>query len=527
MDKCKTCGKLFILGDAKQRYCRMCNVAWLEAKEKEREQKQTALWEEDRKQKQISFEEEIKNQPLINMEDIHLSYPLYIIGNGFDLMHRVQSSYYHFRDSLGKNSSLRFALENGLTPEDIWADFEEALGHPDMNLMASKHIVDMWLDDFGVFTDEDFGAAEYFAAIESAANPIISIVNELQPAFRRWVEKLFVGTGDRPLSKLIKGKCKALCFNYTEFPETLYGIKDICYIHGCRNNKRDRLILGHRPEMGEEMNERSKKVKTYRQAMVEVAQQQVLDLIGEYDEALIKNSKKIIERNRNFFDSLSNIDQIIVIGHSVSPVDWDYFREVNRLVSPGKCWYFGCHGPNDLRNVQLLIHELGIKNYWIFRTDVIWVQANSEFGRTTLVKKNNGLMIRRFKAQDVSVGIHLYNMRIKQGADVRLEVVLPGAVLKVVIIDVHIFVILKNKDILLFGKEDDWRFIRKLESFEYQNLLNRRLNHIFITDRDLTFVYNNRIRRYDLMTGELVDNRAMRNARWKVYSGTDVIKKFV
>lgn len=61
----------------------------------------------------------------------------------------------------------------------------------------------------------------------------------------------------------------------------------------------------------------------------------------------------------------------------------------------------------------MLIHELGIKNYWIFRTDVIRVQENSEFGRTTLVRKNNGLMIRRFKDIDVSGEIQLYNMRIK------------------------------------------------------------------------------------------------------------------
>lgn len=61
----------------------------------------------------------------------------------------------------------------------------------------------------------------------------------------------------------------------------------------------------------------------------------------------------------------------------------------------------------------MLIHELGIKTYWIFRTDVIRVQENSEFGRTTLVRKNNWLMIRRFKDIDVSGEIQLYNMRIK------------------------------------------------------------------------------------------------------------------
>ena len=54
---------------------------------------------------------------------------LFIIGNGLDLMHGVKSSYYSFRDTLGKNNSLRFALETYLNVEDLWADFEDALAH--------------------------------------------------------------------------------------------------------------------------------------------------------------------------------------------------------------------------------------------------------------------------------------------------------------------------------------------------------------------------------------------------------------
>ena len=54
---------------------------------------------------------------------------LFIIGNGFDLMHGVPSSYYNFRDSLGKHSALRETLETNLTPTDLWADFEDSLAH--------------------------------------------------------------------------------------------------------------------------------------------------------------------------------------------------------------------------------------------------------------------------------------------------------------------------------------------------------------------------------------------------------------
>jgi hypothetical protein len=49
---------------------------------------------------------------------------LFIIGNGFDLMHGVKSSYYSFRDTLG-NNSLRFALETYLNVEDLWCPLQK------------------------------------------------------------------------------------------------------------------------------------------------------------------------------------------------------------------------------------------------------------------------------------------------------------------------------------------------------------------------------------------------------------------
>jgi len=59
-------------------------------------------------------------------------------------------------------------------------------------------------------------------AVEAAVNPIINLVNELLPAFRRWVNSLEVGTDDRPLADLIRSDGRVLDFNYTEFVETLY-----------------------------------------------------------------------------------------------------------------------------------------------------------------------------------------------------------------------------------------------------------------------------------------------------------------
>ena len=89
------------------------------------------------------------------------------------------------------------------------------------------------------FFDEDSGAAEYYMALEMAAEPMRSITEELEKKFRRWIEKLEIGTHDRPLKSIFHDD-KVLCFNYTEFVEELYGVSksNVCYIHGCRRKKR-------------------------------------------------------------------------------------------------------------------------------------------------------------------------------------------------------------------------------------------------------------------------------------------------
>ncbi len=109
---------------------------------------------------------------------------LFIIGNGFDLMHGVQSSYYNFGDTLGKNNPLRFALEIYLNVEDLWADFEDALAHIDSGAMFG--VVDMWLDDFDAY-DPDAQAADFFLAVDAATGPAQTITNDLPRRFRMWV----------------------------------------------------------------------------------------------------------------------------------------------------------------------------------------------------------------------------------------------------------------------------------------------------------------------------------------------------
>lgn len=200
------------------------------------------------------------------------------------------------------------------------------------------------------------------------------------------------------------------------------------------------------------------------------------------------------------------------------------------MVSPDAHWYFGIHGLNDLKNAERLKSELLIDKSSLFRIDGIFTKDNDElikYNEEKRAREHKGSQIRKFAEADICVEIENYEMRIRQGDDIRFEVVLPGDVRKVAIIGDCIFVLMGDASVMLFGKVDEeWKFIRPLETLDNHPLINKRLRHIYMTDGDATFVYNNRIKRYDLKTGELIHNRAVSKAKDRKYSGVDVLERF-
>lgn len=111
-------------------------------------------------QRSKSFEENLKEWNLLSLEEMGESVKegsLYVIGNGFDMLHGVRSSYYDFSRTLGKKSSVRFYLEKYLKTDDLWADFEGALGKINIEAMCQPYIIDNFLDINGAY-DEDAGA---------------------------------------------------------------------------------------------------------------------------------------------------------------------------------------------------------------------------------------------------------------------------------------------------------------------------------------------------------------------------------
>lgn len=550
---CKSCGKAFMFREVDRVYlkkdmsvpdiCPLCRKAISERKRREAEQKESQKWQIKKAAEKKEFESRIHTWNVIPVESIipENDRVLYIIGNGFDLMHGVRSSYYSFRDSISKDGSFRLAIDNYITKEDAWADFEDSLAHFKIKAMANRFIVGNALEMTG-FYDEDAGAAEFYMAAENAARPILAVSYDLQRRLRMWVEKLTVGTDDRPLRGMFRNG-KVLNFNYTEFVESLYGVSEenICYIHGCRRKKKfhpkDKLILGHIPGASDEafdFNDDSSPItkNKYKLTVIDAAQEQVMNLLSQSDETLTKRCDAIISAHTYFFDRLNDIESVITIGHSFSPVDYDYFTEiVKRHPEIQKArWYFGCHGLSDLLNLEKLLPLLGLKqsDVFVFRTDTIPVKFKStNHAPTKNVPSKKALSVSENGKWSAKTTGRVFSITEIDSGKTNYEVVFPTGIYDAffALSDEYLFVKIKGLDagIVLFHKESEhWQFICELQNIPNQSLINRRLRGAYLSERDLCLVYNSRVRRYSLKDGALIFNSALRSAATRHYEGKDI-----
>ena len=85
-----------------------------------------------------------------------------------------------------------------------------------------------------------------------------------------------------------------------------------------------------------------------------------------YDDSTTKKCEDIIKNHEDFFDGLSDMEEVFVIGHSLSEVDYPYFEEVR-----SKCdaqWHIGYHSLDDMKRLIALGEVLNLKDVTIFRT---------------------------------------------------------------------------------------------------------------------------------------------------------------
>ena len=279
---------------------------------------------------------------------------------------------------------------------NLWCNFEANLC--ELNREKVFDLLDMQLPrvDEG---EPGFEYDEFYGPLDDISNAVRSCTFEMKYHFHKWINTLHYAKGFRKRMLPIDKNAIFLNFNYTLFLESEYGIPSdsICYIHGNRKDKYGSLVLGHHAtdqEAFDRWKYKNRNRRRYRDVQKDrkgryfkndklvylafflkkesegnwrlpvryYAVNAAEDRLEKYYEENFKNTKSIIDSHMGFFDSMSEIENVTVIGCSLSSVDMEYFKTLRDSVKDNVKWEFSYHTDSDKKRISKFCKELLIKD---------------------------------------------------------------------------------------------------------------------------------------------------------------------
>lgn len=288
---------------------------------------------------------------------------LFVIGNGFDLMHGFRTKLSDFKEYLENkdNSTKKFlySLAEYIPLEKNWSNFEEALGKFDFDKLCSDEshlIVNPGSDDF-----RDCANHDYTYEISNATD----FSSKIPFFLKEWISSIKIE--GRPIFNIPYNNL-FLSFNYTATLEKIYHIpnNNILYIHGSCVSKKE-LICGHN-------NKVELQRKKYDISCSSSFEEDTENVRQSYFKNTYKNTEKHIEEHIDFFNNLHEITEIVILGHSFQTnIDDAYFLKIKEMVSEDCIWKISYHSCEDCQCNQCFVNTFQISNYIFFR---MW-QLNS------------------------------------------------------------------------------------------------------------------------------------------------------
>jgi hypothetical protein len=283
---------------------------------------------------------------------------LYIIGNGFDLWHGIPSAYWQFKEFVQEHDSdLQKAIEDYLPADENWSDLESALAEIDICNVVDDH--EHFMTPYGADDWSDSGHHDFQYEV---GRIVECLSTELRRRFGQWIRQLPIPTPTTASQRLqtIDPTARFLTFNYTSTLPDLYGVPDthVLHIHGRANLPDDDLILGHawNPQERQSLNDRPDIEE------IDTRLMEAHSILDGYFSKTFKPFARLIEEHRPFFEGLTDVEEVCVLGHSLSIVDEPYFQAL--LAIPGIAyarWQVACTTDRDVHVNSARLLELGVQ----------------------------------------------------------------------------------------------------------------------------------------------------------------------
>lgn len=292
---------------------------------------------------------------------------LYIVGNGFDLHHKLKTNYSDYRDFLmlkdsnivNAYESFDFFLFDQEEKEKLWNKLEKTL-YFDYEECAYE-IIENFYPSLADDSDSKWQEMEVECIIKTGfADKFIG------EYFYEWISK----ENERNISGDLEFEKNSLFlnFNYTNTLQRVYNINStrILHIHGEINNlnNNENLQFGSIENSSKQCKEdlvRNYETDDFYGASIEAAVIKLVEFTERTSKSIQANYKKLSE-----FISKYKIEEIVIMGHSISGSEYDdgYYEDVIiPLVGNVIPWKMYWYSEEDKENILSFIEKYGIENY--------------------------------------------------------------------------------------------------------------------------------------------------------------------
>lgn len=292
---------------------------------------------------------------------------LFILGNGFDLGHRIPCKYSDFYNYLSENrDDILEAMKAFYYVEsdsDLWSDFETSLEKE----IIYDSITDIIGENVPNFASDDFRDSDWYDAQISVEQECEKLLKNIRTGFEEWITSL--ETSEVKKSYSLSKSDYYITFNYTDILECTYRIPvdRILHIH---NKVGQELIFGH-GKKHEDFNVKQALYGSENEYLTidedgnvesgEVGHEKFAEnAVCSFYDMMRKPTEKIIESNSEYFNELKNIDEIVVLGHSYNEIDLPYFRKLFDIKSNSIKWTLYYFSETDKQSAQKIMQELKI-----------------------------------------------------------------------------------------------------------------------------------------------------------------------
>lgn len=276
---------------------------------------------------------------------------LYIIGNGFDLYHGLPTSYAAFHHYVIDHCN---DLENDLeeyfrlrtNDKYLWTNFEEDLGTFEWKSFFDQH------NDLDIM-DDNFRPSFAYGLEDEIREQADVLKDSIKKAFCDWIDTVDISGVKRKYE--FAANNYLISFNYTMTLEEMYGIEPsrILHIHGDVVNDPGELIFGHNAVLEEEaeLHENDDSNRMLFSDSEGAAKSLFHQFFKPVEETIINNSKN--------FDSLKNLKNIYVLGHSINQIDIPYFIQINNR-SKEAAWNVSYYIDDEKEKLTQTLIKLGL-----------------------------------------------------------------------------------------------------------------------------------------------------------------------